>query len=400
MLTALLLLLAATGCDNFDNDKLTEERAMHVFGTKGAPKEPPEDTYSPPEDTSPADTVTQDLSIQDESDGSVADVCMPDCVDKECGPDGCGGNCGACTGLEGGVDDTLCNGGICCKPNCTGKVCGDDGCGGSCGTCSGQLNCHDGVCKPGECIPDCGGKECGADGCASTCGTCGTGTSCQAGKCEVKCGDGQCGAGEDKCNCPADCTGGCAGCCSGTVCKAGTLNSECGKNGASCTNCSSSGKVCQSQACVTAAPTWKDLTSGLTWQVTPTGGTMNWSDAKAHCSGLSLDGGGWHLPTISELRSLIRGCPGTVTDGACEVTDSCLSYSSCWDEGACWSCSGGAGPADGGMYWPDEVEGDCCWYWSSSPVEDYDGHAWNVNFYNGDVIHNDVYNDLHARCVR
>ena len=42
LLTALLLLLAATGCDNFDNDKLTEERAMHVFGTKGASKEPPD----------------------------------------------------------------------------------------------------------------------------------------------------------------------------------------------------------------------------------------------------------------------------------------------------------------------------------------------------------------------
>ena len=213
LLTALLLLVAATACDNFDNDKLTEERAMHVFGTKGAPKEPPEDTYSPPEDTysPPEDTYS----------------------------------------------------------------------------------------PPGG--------------------------------------------------------------------------------------------------------TWKDPTSGLTWQVTPTGGTMNWSAAKAHCVGLPLDGGGWHLPTISELRSLIRGCPGTVTGGACEVTDSCLSYSSCWDEGACWSCSGNTGPAEG-CYWPDNMQGTCSWYWSSSPVEDGDILAWYVGFGGGYVADFGVnyvgYYARHVRCVR
>ena len=202
MLTALLLLLAATGCDNFDNDKLTEERAMHVFGTKGAPKEPPEDTYSPPEDT---------------------------------------------------------------------------------------------YSPPGG--------------------------------------------------------------------------------------------------------TWKDPSSDLTWQVTPTGGTMNWSEAKAHCQGLSLDGGGWHLPTIGELRTLIRGCPGTVTGGACGVTDECLD-SSCNDEGGCTDCSYDSGPA-GGCYWPDEMQGTCGWYWSWSPVEDPDDGAWNVVFGYGVVTYySDVNSVSHVRCVR
>jgi len=213
LLTALLLLVAATACDNFDNGKLTEERAMHVFGTKGAPKEPPEeDTYSPPEE----------------------DTYSPPEEDTYSPPGG----------------------------------------------------------------------------------------------------------------------------------------------------------------------TWKDPTSGLTWQVMPTGGTMDWSDAKPHCAGLSLDGGGWHLPTIGELRTLIRGCPATEDGGSCNVEEGdCLAWS-CRDD-SCSGCSSYDGPGKDGMYWPDEIQGDCCWYWSSSPVEDSDGRAWNVNFYTGSVhdIH-PVNNDGLVRCVR
>jgi len=52
------------------------------------------------------------------------------------------------------------------------------------------------------------------------------------------------------------------------------------------------------------------------------------------------------------------------------------------------------------MYWPDEVEGDCCWYWSSSPVEDHDFSAWYVKFVYGDVYSSGVDNAVHVRCVR
>jgi len=38
--------------------------------------------------------------------------------------------------------------------------------------------------------------------------------------------------------------------------------------------------------------------------------------------------------------------------------------------------------------------------WSSSPVEDNDNNAWNVNFNNGNVNNNNVNNDKHVRCVR
>jgi hypothetical protein len=146
--------------------------------------------------------------------------------------------------------------------------------------------------------------------------------------------------------------------------------------------------------------TWTDPTSGLTWQVTPTGGTMSWSEAKAHCAGLSLDGGGWRLPKIGELRSLIRGCPATeLGSETCKVEEGGCLDSTCNDGDLCEYCPGNDGPADG-CYWPDEMQGECSWRWSSSPVEDYGDIAWSVYFSYGDVYNDGVTNDINVRCVR
>jgi hypothetical protein len=172
--------------------------------------------------------------------------CVPDCKDKQCGEDGCGGNCGAC----GGAPLAQCVAGQCqCVPDCTGKLCGDDGCLGSCGGCDDDLFCTldvciDGMCdstllvdycmlevlqktacaeagalnplnpceacQPDEAIEEwtmlldgtacgpgakclagmccngaanCLGKECGTDACGGDCGLCKAGTSCSSGQC-------------------------------------------------------------------------------------------------------------------------------------------------------------------------------------------------------------------------
>ena len=144
---------------------------------------------------------------------------------------------------------------------------------------------------------------------------------------------------------------------------------------------------------------WTDSSSGLTWQVAPTGGTMKWDAAKSHCASLSLGGsGGWRLPTINELRSLVRGCPATQKGGSCGVTDSCLN-SSCWED-PCKGCSAKGGPGPGGAYWPPELSGEVSWYWSSSAVADSGRFAWRVSFYFGSVYGSYVDVDRVARCVR
>lgn len=118
------------------------------------------------DDTQDTDTQDQDQDAEDVLD------CVPDCVDKECGDDGCGGSCGTCPLSEDPTFDLLINSGDvtsvysdqalpsvgdytqiaqfvypeACTPECSGLECGDDGCGGTCGTCGSDQECYSGVC--------------------------------------------------------------------------------------------------------------------------------------------------------------------------------------------------------------------------------------------------------------
>ena len=109
-------------------------------------------------------------------------TCVPDCADKNCGYDGCGGICGECTGTDECTPE-----GKCCTSDCAAnggdRICGMDPCGNLCGNCKEGLECVEGKClKP--CVPACEGKECGDDGCDGTCGTCDDPKTCsEAGLC-------------------------------------------------------------------------------------------------------------------------------------------------------------------------------------------------------------------------
>ncbi len=153
----------------------------------------------------------------------------------------------------------------------------------------------------------------------------------------------------------------------------------------------------------------KDLMTGFEWQDTPTGGLMEWTTAKTHCQELTLDGTGWRLPNISELRSLIRNCTDIETSGVCEVKDVCSACgvnsddaclkSWCWsDSCAPDSCSDNGGSS--GCYWPEELSGTCSYHWSSSPVEDVYNLTWGVYFNVGRVRSNNVAGNYGVRCVR
>ena len=124
-----------------------------------------------------------------------------------------------------------------------------------------------------------------------------------------------------------------------------------------------------------------DSTSHLTWSK-KTDTTYNWSDAGTYCDGLS-EGGytDWRLPTISELRTLIKNCSDTqMPGGSCGVRDDsvvCLS-DSCQGED-CYSCSSDS------TGWHSKF-GETGWFWSSS-TNVYDTiYAWYVNFYSGYVL--------------
>lgn len=82
-----------------------------------------------------------------------------------------------------------------------------------------------------------------------------------------------------------------------------------------------------------------DHSSGLIWS-TKTSTSFELRDADLYCESLT-EGGvtGWRIPTISELRTLIRNCPATEAGGECGVTDDCLSKEDCWVFGICESCA-------------------------------------------------------------
>ena len=105
--------------------------------------------------------------------------CQGDCAGKECGDDGCGGNCADCPANYYCIDHVC----VLCTPDCLGKECGDNGCGATCGECPPGSECTENMCISTECTPNCFGKVCGSNGCNGSCGTCGNEEYCDGGVC-------------------------------------------------------------------------------------------------------------------------------------------------------------------------------------------------------------------------
>lgn len=49
----------------------------------------------------------------------------------------------------------------------------------------------------------------------------------------------------------------------------------------------------------------RDSNTQLEWQRLPDSATRSWRDAIAYCKQLELEGGGWHLPSLKELLSIV-----------------------------------------------------------------------------------------------
>lgn len=114
------------------------------------------------------------------------------------------------------------------------------------------------------------------------------------------------------------------------------------------------------------------------------------------CVGLDFaDYNDWRLPTINELRTLIRHCANTETDGDCGVTDECLDLG-CRNS----SCDGCTNGTSADCRWPSLLGSKCGWFWSSSYVDEPDPRPWGVAFYYGGVIHTNAFGESDSRLVR
>jgi formylglycine-generating enzyme required for sulfatase activity len=156
---------------------------------------------------------------------------------------------------------------------------------------------------------------------------------------------------------------------------------------------------------------WYEPANGLCWHplyatFTRPDMAFSWEAAIAQCDRLSLGGygaGSWRLPTITELRSLIRGCPATATGGTCGVTDSC--WVDVCGGAVCWEgCTSGNGPTVLGCYWPEVpyVLGWCNWgaYWSSTTPPGAFASAWAVDFATASVFSEQKTVSDNVMCVR
>ena len=155
---------------------------------------------------------------------------------------------------------------------------------------------------------------------------------------------------------------------------------------------------------------WTDPDSGLMWQVWPKGDArFNYYTAIEHCDELIYGGyDDWRLPTISELRSVTRGCPSTQRNGECDVTDTCNSME-CFDYN-CYGCERQNGPAEGGFYWPNGFSEAEKYFYShyylssteySDPKSDlaYDP-SWCIDFEKAGLYFLNKTTATTARCVR
>ena len=257
---------------------------------------------------------------------------------------------GASCTLANECANNFCAGGVCCNRSCTGAC---EECtaasGGQCtyksGTvCSSATDCTDAALCSGTSStcparpPKKSGTLCGNVTCS--------GNTQSASTCD---GAGDCGARTNLDCWPYACT-------SGTGCKTScTASTDCVAENA--VFCGAAGQCRTENGC------WRDLTTNLLWQVNPDPNYHQLADAKTLCANLSLCGfDDWALPTIDELRSLVRGCPNGLTGGACGVTNSCL-VDTC--DANCVACDNMLGPSSG-CYQDPQLGGPCGGYWSLS----------------------------------
>lgn len=205
------------------------------------------------------------------------------------------------------------------------------------------------------------------------------------------------------------------------VCTAGrTQQCSCPDNSTSIQTCMADGTGWQTCDCLWYT-SWCDRETGLCWQdpqkdaYTDDNGGISSMDAARYCQELSFGGyDDWRLPTINELRTIIRGAPLSRPGGLCGVREGAalggttfLDILLCYGRLKPLKCQGA-----GGCCWDTHLTGTCdtvdpastthyLEYWSSTPAAD-DPENWKgfVFFDTGLVGFNHAFSLGETRCVR
>jgi hypothetical protein len=164
----------------------------------------------------------------------------------------------------------------------------------------------------------------------------------------------------------------------------------CGSTNA-CQTCSESARSCSSAG----DSTWYDASSKLLWQRSVSTTQADWQTASDKCAGLTSCGySDWRLPTVDELRTLIRGCTATESGGVCRVTSQC-GTDSCWNTD-CNSCP----TLMSGSYLPSSLAVNSDLTWSATLRGGDAASVWTVFFPQGAIQSKEKKNWGEGRCVR
>lgn len=288
-------------------------------------------------------------------DGAGGCTNIDDCLGKDCGP---GGTC------VDGVNDYSC---VCGSgyfgtrtKNCTNI---NDCIGHTCspgGTCVDALNDYACNCAAG--YTGTGTKLCtDIDECAGNASICGKGGTCSnvGGGYTCNCPAGYLSTGSPSPTCVDECS-------APNVCTADYPCEQeipahyfCRGLLPEWTNIGAIGPYAKDGTVVT------DQKTGLHWQQVVDTSSYTWDGAAGYCASLGIAGGGWRLPTKTELESIVN-------DGV---------YNPAVDSAGFPSTP------------PDH-------FWTSTPVQGYSGFAWSVYFYDGVSESRRADQAQRVRCVR
>lgn len=148
---------------------------------------------------------------------------------------------------------------------------------------------------------------------------------------------------------------------------------------------------------------------GLMWSKAKTDPLL-YADAARYCEEMRVGKtDDFRLPTITELRTLIKGCAATGVKGKCPVRDTCFTPECRLDD--CKGCEAEKGAGEDTLYWQPRIwEHVPGWskgfFWSTTEKRDMvpgeakeKSEVWTASFVTGEIEAKELEIWGHARCV-